>query len=72
MSAPKTAFSCGPGDGENLFDRWASRGKGPECPEEIRTKKFMFMLLFFPDFNQEVTNVHFSNVHFVLCQILWP
>ena len=29
------------GDGEKLFDPWASRRKGQECPQEIRTKKFM-------------------------------
>ena len=45
-SAPKSAFSCGPGGGEKLFDPWASGRKGQECPLEIRTKKFMFMLFF--------------------------
>ena len=40
-----------PRDGEELFDPWASGRKGRERPQEIRTKKFMFMLLFFfPDF----------------------
>ena len=48
-SAPKSAFSCGPGGGEKLFDPGASGCKGQECPREIRTKKFMFMLFFFPD-----------------------
>ena len=48
-SAPKSAFSCGPGGGEKLFDPGASRRKGQESPREIRTKKFMFMLFFFPD-----------------------
>ena len=43
-SAPKSKFSCGPGGGEKLFDPWASGRKGQECPREIRTKKFMFML----------------------------
>ena len=33
----KKRFSCGPGDGEKLFDR-TSRGKGRECPREMRTK----------------------------------
>ena len=47
-SAPKSAFSCGPGGGEKLFDPWASGRKGQECPREIRTKKFMFMLFFLP------------------------
>ena len=42
-SAPKSAFSCGPGGGEKLFDPWASGRKGQECLQEIRTKKFMFM-----------------------------
>ena len=44
----KSAFSCGPGGGEKLFDPGASGRKGQECPREIRTKKFMFMLLFLP------------------------
>ena len=46
MSAPKTAFFCGPGDGEKLFDPGASRHKGQECLRAIRTEKFMFMLVF--------------------------
>ena len=45
-SAPKSVFSCGPGGGEKLFDSWATGRKGQECPQEIRTKKFMFMLIF--------------------------
>ena len=48
-SAPESAFSCGPGGGEKLFDPWAFGRKGQECQEclrEIRTKKFMFMLFF--------------------------
>ena len=49
MSAPESAFSCGPGSGQKLFDPWGASGrKGQECPREIRTKKFMFMLLFLP------------------------
>ena len=48
-SAPKSAFSCSPGEGEKLFDPGASGHKGQECPREIRTKKFMFMLFFFPE-----------------------
>ena len=47
-SAPESAFSCGPGGGEKLFDPWASGHKGQECPREIPTKKFMFMLFFLP------------------------
>ena len=35
--------------GEKLFDPWACGRKGQECPREIRAKKFMFMLFFFPD-----------------------
>ena len=50
-SAPKSAFSCGSGGVEKLFDPWASGRKGQECPREIRTKKFMFMLFFFPEFS---------------------
>ena len=45
-SAAKSAFSCGPAGGEKLFDPAASGRKGQECPREIRTKKFMFMLFF--------------------------
>ena len=45
-SAPKSAFFCGPGDGEKLFDPGASGRKGQECPREIRAKMFMFMLFF--------------------------
>ena len=47
-SAPKSAFSCGPGGGEKLFDPWAFGRKGQECPRKIRAKKFMFMLFFLP------------------------
>ena len=47
-SAPKSGFSCGPGDGEKLFDPRPSGRKGQECPREFRTKKFMFMLFFRP------------------------
>ena len=42
----KSVFSCGPSDGEKLFDPRASGRKGQECPQEIRTKMFMFMLPF--------------------------
>ena len=45
----KVRFPCGPGGGEKLFDPQASGRKGQECPREIRTKKIMFMLFFFPD-----------------------
>ena len=45
----KSAFFCGPGDGEKLFDPRASGRKGQECPREIRTEKFTFMLFFFPE-----------------------
>ena len=47
-SAPKSAFFCGAGDGEKLFDPGSSGRKGQECPREIQTKKFMFMLFFLP------------------------
>ena len=47
-SAPKSAFSCGPGGGEKLSDPWAFGHKGQECPQEIRAKKFVFMLFFLP------------------------
>ena len=48
-SAPKSAFSCSPGDGEKLFDPRASGRYGQERLQEIPTKKFIFMLLFFPE-----------------------
>ena len=38
-----------PRDGEKLFDPWAFGRKGRERPQEIRTKKFMFVLFFFPN-----------------------
>ena len=44
----KVCVFCGPGDGEKLFDPRASGRKGQECPREIRTEKFMFMLFFLP------------------------
>ena len=47
-SAPKSAFSCGRGGGEKLFDPWAFGRKGQERPQEIRAKKFLFMLFFLP------------------------
>ena len=42
----KLCVSLWPRDGEKLFDPKASGRKGQECPQEIRTKKFMFMLFF--------------------------
>ena len=65
-SAPKSAFFCGPIDGEKLFDSGASKRNGQECPREIRTEKFMFMLfwmLFRPTFRAksfESSSVSFS------------
>ena len=46
--APKRAFFCGPSDGEKLFDPGASRRKGQECLQEIRTENSMFVLFFLP------------------------
>ena len=49
-SAPKSAFFCGPGDGEKLFDPGASGRKGQECLREIRTEKFyVYAVFFLPD-----------------------
>ena len=43
-------FSCGPGDGEKLFDPWASGRKGQERAREIRTNKILCICcFFFPD-----------------------
>ena len=44
----KVGFPATPVMGRNFFDPWASGRKGRECPQEIRTKKFMFMLFFLP------------------------
>ena len=44
----KSAFSSGPGDGEKLFDPWASGCEGQECPQEMRTETLVFMLFFLP------------------------
>ena len=41
-------FPAAPVVGRNFFDSWASGRKGQECPQKIRTKKFMFMLLCLP------------------------
>ena len=38
-STPDSLFSCSPGDGEKLLDRWAYGHKGLECPQEIETQK---------------------------------
>ena len=44
MLAPKKMFPCGSGDGEKPFDPKAFRRKGQECPQEIRTKNYRFIL----------------------------
>ena len=44
----KSVFSCGPTDGEKLFDPWASGRKGQDYPRVIRTKTFVLMLCFLP------------------------
>ena len=40
-SAPKSMFSCSPG--EKLFEPWASGRKGREYPWKIRPEKLMFI-----------------------------
>ena len=45
-SASRCAFSCGPAAGEKLFGPWSSGRNGQECPREIQTEMFMFMLFF--------------------------
>ena len=45
---PKVRFSAAPVMGKKPFDPGSSGRKGRECPREIRTKKFMFMLFFLP------------------------
>ena len=42
-------------DGEKLFGFGATGRKGQECPREIRTEKFMFMLFFFPNLGPATT-----------------
>ena len=44
-SAPNSDFSCGPSDGEKLFDPGAFKRKGQECLQEIRTEKFIILFL---------------------------
>ena len=45
---PKVHFPAAPVMGYKFLDPCASGGKGQECPQEIRTKQFMFMFLFLP------------------------
>ena len=45
----KVRFSAAPLMGINFLTQGRPGGKGRECPWEIRTKKFMFVLLFFPE-----------------------
>ena len=45
---PKVGLPAAPVVGRNFFDPWAFGCKGQECPQEIRAKKFMFMLFFLP------------------------
>ena len=42
----KMRFSAAPVMGRNLLTPGSSGRKGRECPREIRTEKFMFMLFF--------------------------
>ena len=80
-SAPKSAFFCGPGDGEKLFDPGSSGRKGQECPREIRIKKFMFMLLFLPwkvsaeirgEFFRKKSRVNFAGDFFLFVDFYGP
>ena len=48
-SAPSSGFPCGPVKERNFLTPRAFGWKGQECPQEIRAKKFIFMLLFFAD-----------------------
>ena len=63
-SAPKSAFCCGPGGGEKLFDPW--------CPREIRVKKFMFMLFFLPRKITKLIPSEFQPGNLFRCKIPWP
>ena len=45
-----------PGDGEKLFDPWASGRKRQECPQEIRAKKFTFFMFFNSLYNGGLIN----------------
>ena len=62
-SAPKIVDVCPqvcvflqPADGEKLFDRWSSGRKGQECPREIRTENFVFVLFSLPFTNVKKTS----------------
>ena len=45
-SAPKNAFSCGPGGGEKHFDPWAFGRKGQGCPRGNPGPKVYFYAVF--------------------------
>ena len=45
----KVRFPAAPVVGRNFLPPWPSGRKGQDCPREIWTKKFMFMLFFFPE-----------------------
>ena len=50
----------GPGGGEKLFDPWASGRRGQECPQEIRSKMFIFMLFSLLNFVELCTMLKIS------------
>ena len=47
-SAPKSGFSCGPGDEENLFDPWASGGRVRNVRRKSGPKSLCLCWFFFP------------------------
>ena len=47
-SAPKSLFSCGPGDGDKLLNAQAFGCEGLDVRGRIQPKKFKFMLFFLP------------------------
>ena len=61
---PCLCFPAAPVVGRNLL---TSGHVGQECPPEIRTQKFMFMLFFFPEQNL-IQNVIYSNLSWRLSE----
>ena len=56
----KVRFPAAPVTGRNVLTPRASGRKGQERLQEVWTRKFMFMLFFFPDLNAPFLNGLFS------------
>ena len=58
-STPKSAFSCGPGGGEKLFEPWASGRKRQECPAGNPDQKvYVYAVFFFPETRMLNSHTH--------------